>query len=103
MLGAVEAYNADRKSLRVKASTGYIVYCNPWTDVGTNGITYCPMRAGYASTILKLQGTELEHVTVYLDKPFVPAVAYTAMGRVKSGYDRLIGGVVDKHHFAFAP
>ena len=52
-----------------------------------------------ASTILKWQGAELEHVVAYLDVPHVPAAAYTALSRVKEGWQCLIGGVVTKHNF----
>ena len=54
----------------------------------------------YASTIIKFQGAELEHVVVYLDVPHVPAAAYTAMSRVKEGWQCLLGGLLTKHHFA---
>eukprot|EP00973_Karenia_brevis_P054066 7510249-Karenia_brevis.AAC.1 len=57
------------------------------------------MRPGYCSTIIKFQGAELEHVTVFLDTPGVPGAAYTAISRVSSSKDYLIGGTVNKFHF----
>ena len=57
------------------------------------------MRPGYASTILKFQGAELDHVTVYLDAPGVPGAAYTAASRVKTGKDVLFGGALTREHF----
>ena len=58
-----------------------------------------PFRAGYASTIHKLQGANLPHVTVYLDIPGMPAAAYVAMSRVSYDGDYLIGGAVTPAHF----
>ena len=66
-------------------------------DLG--GPAYYPLRPGYASSILKFQGAELPHVVVYLDKPFVPAAAYTAMSRVRMQGHCLIGGWVKPEHF----
>eukprot|EP00973_Karenia_brevis_P049547 6875151-Karenia_brevis.AAC.1 len=57
------------------------------------------MRPGYCSTIIKFQGAELEHVTLFLDTPGVPGAAYTAISRVSSSKDYLIGGTVNRLHF----
>ena len=57
------------------------------------------MRPGYASTIHKLQGAELSHVTVWLDIPFMKAAGYVALSRVQHDADYLIGGIVSRRHF----
>ena len=71
----------------------------PWTDTDLGNHTYYPIRAGYCSTILKFQGSELVHVTVFLDKPGVPGAAYTAMSRVSYEADVLLGGILTPEHF----
>ena len=57
---------------------------HPWTsDAWT---TFFPMRHGYASTLHKVQGATLSHITMWLDVANMPAAAYVAMSRVQ--YDR---------------
>ena len=41
-----------------------------------------PFRVGYASTLHKVQGATLQHVTLWLDKADMPAAAYVAISRV---------------------
>ena len=48
---------------------------------------------------LQMQGAELPHVTIYLDKPKQRAAAYVAMSRVHSRTDYLFGGKLSKLHF----
>ena len=42
-----------------------------------------PFRLGYASTLHKVQGATLEHITLWLDIPNMPAAAYVALSRVE--------------------
>ena len=58
-----------------------------------------PVRPGYASTIMKFQGAELDHITVWLDAVGVPGAAYTAASRVRRGSDILFGGDLKAEHF----
>ena len=60
---------------------------------------YYPIRLGYASTIHKVQGNEFEHITIYLDVPYMPAAGYTALSRVATSGQYLIGGTVKRRHF----
>jgi ASC-1-like (ASCH) protein/type II secretory pathway component PulJ len=99
MQGHVEAFDSKSQCVRVLTATGNRIAVYPWTDTDLNKVTYYPMRPGYASTILKFQGAELPHVTLYLDAANVPGAAYTAMSRVSYGRDLIIGGGVTKHHF----
>ena len=62
------------------------------------GCTYFPIRLGYASTIYKMQGAELDHVTIYLDRMGQKAAAYVAMSRAKSGNCYLFGGRYRRKH-----
>ena len=72
----------------------------PKADEDLGGLVYYPLRLGHASSIIKFQGAELPHVTIYLDAKHVPAAAYTAMSRVRLGSQCLIGGWVEPTHFS---
>ena len=57
------------------------------------------MKVGYASTVLKMAGAELQHAVVWLDAPHVPAAAFAALSRVALGSQVLIGGDVKPGDF----
>ena len=95
----VEDYDAASGGVRLKPMCGGRITSYLWTDKDLGDITYHPLRPGYCSTIIKYQGAELEHVTVWLDTPGIGAAAYTALSRVKTQEDYLIGGNVNPHHF----
>lgn len=99
MLATVVSFSQRTKELRVLTKTGYHVSVFPWTDTDLGNKVYYPVRAGYASTILKFQGAELSHVTVYLDAAGVPGAAYTAMSRVGSLSQCMLAGVLQSEHF----
>ena len=86
-------------AVRVLTNTGKRFRIWSWTDKELYNLSYYPLRPGYCSTIIKFQGAELKHVTVYLDVPGVPGAAYTAMSRVATANQYLIGGNVNPHHF----
>ena len=84
-------------NLIVKTDQGARLSVHPWTS--ENRIAHYPVRLGYSSTLHKVQGATLDHVTVWLDVPNMPAAAYVALSCVQ--YDtcwRYVGnpGV---HHF----
>ncbi|MCR9258075.1 MAG: helicase C-terminal domain-containing protein [Alphaproteobacteria bacterium] len=62
-------------------------------------MTAYPIRPGYACTIHKQQGAELERITIWLDVPFMRAAGYVAMSRVRRDENYLIGGRVTRRHF----
>jgi len=99
MLAKVEDYDVRSMGLRVLTTTGKRVQIWRWTDKDLGNASYYPLRPGYASTILKFQGAELAHVTAYLDVAGVPGAAYTALSRVATSEQYLIGGNVNPHHF----
>ena len=69
-------------------------------DVEGHGrVTYFPVRLGYACTVQKVQGSTLDHITIWLDVPGCRAAAYVALSRVQYDSDYLIGGVVCPRHF----
>ncbi len=80
-----------QNGLMVKSKTGKLIMVYPWTDPETNW-TFFPVRLGYATTLHKIQGATLEHITIWLDAPNVQAAGYVALSRVR--YDanwRFIG------------
>ena len=97
----VHAWDDHSKCLRVKTVTGKDVAVFQYTDPApeAQNVSYFPIRLGYASTIYKMQGAELEHITIYLDIPGQRAAAYVAMSRVKRDCDYLFGGHYVKEHF----
>ena len=101
MAAEVLGFHRASRALRVRTDTGHALAVYPWTDRERNGLTYYPVRGGYASTILKMQGAELPHVVVYLDAPGVPAAAYTAVSRVARLGDFLLAAkvVLEATHF----
>ena len=99
MRGEVKAWDASVNAVQVLTKTGHLVWVYPWTDTELGNRTYFPMKAGYATTILKVTGAELPHVTLWLDRPKTPGAAYTGMSRLAYGRDLLIGGNVTRDHF----
>lgn len=97
MLATVEAFHAETKAVQVLTESGQRLAIYPFTDTDLpNGLraVYYPLRVGYAGTIHKYQGAELDHVTLWLDRPWCAAAAYVALSRVRRDEDYLIGGIV---------
>ena len=106
MSATVEDYNAASAGLVVKTETNLILCIYPVTEqVLTDSgevrgrVVYYPLRAGYADTVHKYQGAELEHVTFWPDRPGCQAAGYVALSRVKRDKDYLLGGCIDCDHF----
>ena len=102
MVATVECFYPESFGLRVRTATGRRLVIYKWKNPREPEIpAHYPIRPGYASTIMKYQGAELAHVTVYLDAKNVPGAAYTALSRVQSGRQyRLAGtGRLDPDHF----
>ena len=93
-------YSRHTASVRVQTKTGSVFEVTKWADPELNGLSYYPLRIGYASTILRMAGAELPHVTVYLDLPHAAAAAYTALSRVGRLNQIKIGGKITQDHFA---
>ena len=72
MKARVIGWDASSRGLHLITATGHYVTTWMWTDKELANRSYYPIRPGYCSTIVKYQGAELEHVTVYLDTPGVP-------------------------------
>ena len=97
----VKAWDECSRCLEVQTITGRTLEVYQYTDPDpkAQNTSYFPIRLGYASTIYKLQGAELPHVTIYLSNPGNKAAAYVAMSRVKHDKDYLFGGWYTKKHF----
>ena len=100
MLCYAEAWSETSGALRVRTKTGKRLYITPWTDVERGSVTYYPIRLGYASTVQKVLGDEVEHITIWLDMPNLPAVAYTALSRVERSNAYSLAGKLTPAHFA---
>ena len=80
MSGTVLGMNGDNVIVRTEQNVRISVHA--WTDPVT-GIVHYPFRLGYASTLHKVQGATLPHITLWLDsKKPMPAAGYVALSRV---------------------
>ena len=97
----VLAWHMESQCLRVRTVTGKTLVIYKYTEKveGYKNVTFFPIRLGYSSTVYKMQGAELQHVTIFLDKAGQRAAAYVAMSRVHSEKDYLFGGQLSKMHF----
>ncbi|OLQ05723.1 hypothetical protein AK812_SmicGene11056 [Symbiodinium microadriaticum] len=95
----------QRSSVLVQTHCGDVISVFPYTDdeiliAGQQRrVTYLPLRLGYATTLQKIQGATLEHITVWLDVPNVEAAAYVALSRVQYDENWRFMGHVTRHHF----
>ena len=53
----------------------------------TRSTTALPLRPGCSTTLHKIHGATLEHLTIWLDVPFVRGAAYVALSRVRKDQD----------------
>ena len=95
----VEDYDDKIPAVRVLTATGHRLAITSSPDEKLGNMRYFPMRYGYASTIMKFAGATLDRVCIWLDRPYVPGAAYTAMSRVRMQEHCLIGGCVKPEHF----
>ena len=101
MAVTVEAYHASSQSIRVRTDTGKRLAVHRYTDPDPqhHKVNFYPIRYGYASTIYKMQGATLPHVTIWLERAGLRAAAYVAMSRVKKDDEYLFGGKLSRLHF----
>ena len=95
----LESYDEQCHAVRVITETGRRVTIVALPDEKFDYTFFFPLRPGYASTILRFQGSELKFVIAWLDAPYVRAAAYTAMSRVKYQRHCLVGGMLTPEHF----
>ena len=87
----------DGPNIIVQTDQGRRIAVHPWT--APSGEIHFPLRLGYASTLHKVQGATLEHITLWLDVPNMPAAAYVALSRVEADLHWQFWGAVTVHHF----
>ena len=101
MEATVEDYIQKKECLIVRTRTdkrlAVWLYTDP--DPDHQRATYFPIRIGYASTIHKVQGATLKHVTIWLDIPGMKGAGHVALSRVQHDEDYLIAGGVGPEHF----
>ena len=76
---------------------GKMIMVHPWTD--EHRVASFPFRLGYATTLHKIQGATLGHITLYLDLANMPAAAYVALSRVQMDSHWRYLGDPTRHHF----
>ena len=81
----------------VRTDQGRRITIHAWTSPA--GVVHFPMRLGYASTLHKVQGATLPHITLWLDIAGMPAAAYVALSRVRHDADWRFLGDPYVHHF----
>jgi len=101
MEATVNAWDERSQCLRVTTKTGKALAVYHYTDPQPEHqrAVFFPIRLGYASTLYKMQGAELPHVTIWLDAKGQRAAAYVAMSRVRRDKDYKFGGVCKRKHF----
>ena len=89
-----------RSGVQVITDAGRILLVHPVTheiilsDGSIRRMTFFPLRLGYSTTLHKVQGATLSHITLWLDRPGVRAALYVALSRVQYDEDwRFIGDI----------
>ena len=80
-----------------RTDQGVLLAVHPWTS--ENRVVHFPLRLGYSSTLRKVQGATLPHVTLWLDVANMPAAAYVALSRVEYDANWRYVGNPGVHHF----
>ena len=81
----------------VRTDQGILLAIHPWTS--ESRVVHFPLRLGYSSTLHKVQGATLSHVTLWLDVANMPAAAYVALSRVEYDANWRFVGNPGIHHF----
>ena len=84
-------------NVMARTDQGVLLAVHPWTS--ENRVVHFPLRLGYSSTLHKVQGATLPHVTLWLDVANMPAAAYVALSRVEYDANWRYVGNPGVHHF----
>jgi hypothetical protein len=87
----------DKNNVIVRSDQGKLLAVHPWTS--ENHVVQYPLRLGYASTLHKVQGATLKHITLWLDVRNFPAAAYVGLSRVEDDVNWRFVGDPGIHHF----
>ncbi|CAK8991184.1 ATP-dependent DNA helicase PIF1 (DNA repair and recombination helicase PIF1) [Durusdinium trenchii] len=101
MSAIVHDYDPASQCLSVITKMGKMLAVHLYTEeIQDHGnVTSFPIRLGYATTIPKIQGATVPHITVWLDRPGCRAAAYVALSRVERAAHYLIAGKARPAHF----
>ncbi|CAK0798079.1 unnamed protein product, partial [Prorocentrum cordatum] len=88
----------DHTGVLVKTTTGHMVKVPPYTNPEWRNVYY-PLRLAYATTLMKVQGDTLKHMTLWMDTPGVEAAGYVALSRVQHDKDWKFVGYLQQKHF----
>ncbi|CAK0818116.1 unnamed protein product, partial [Prorocentrum cordatum] len=88
----------DHTGVLVKTTTGHMVKVPPYTNPEWRNVYY-PLRLAYATTLMKVQGDTLKHMTLWMDTPGVEAAGYVALSRVQHDRDWKYVGYLQQKHF----
>ena len=102
-MGAV-VQRRRHNGVQVKTDEGKVLLIHPigqecclWDGSYRKTTTY-PLRLGYSTTLHKIQGATLPHITIWMDVPFVRAALYVALSRVQHDRDwRFVGSIKRRH------
>ena len=92
-----EVISMGQSGLLVRTDQGNTIMVHPWTN--EHWVTVFPFRLGYASTLHKVQGATLKHITLWLDFKNLPASGYVALSRVEMDADWRYIDDPTRHHF----
>ena len=90
----------DNDNMVVRTDQGRRISVHPWKS--ESGMMHYPFRLGYASTLHKVQGATLPHITLWLDVRNMPAAAYVALSRVEYDANWKFLGNPGVEHFTSA-
>ena len=102
-MGAV-VQRMRRSGVQVKTDESKVLLIHPiaqectlWDGTVQTTKTF-PLRLGYSTTLHKIQGATLSHVTIWMDVPFVRAALYVALSRVQYDRDWRFVGCIERRH-----
>eukprot|EP00973_Karenia_brevis_P096324 12431484-Karenia_brevis.AAC.4 len=97
--------DVGEKGIQVKTDVDNLLWIYPYTDddICIHGewrrAVYFPLRLGYSTTLMKVQGATLDHMTFWYDVTrIVPAAIYVAISRVRHDADwKFFGKILNMH------
>ncbi|CAE8669802.1 unnamed protein product [Polarella glacialis] len=76
-----------------------MVYRYTDQDTRDTRAAFFPVRLGYATTLHKVQGATLNHITLWLNRANIQGAAYVALSRVQYDVQWRFVGNPTVHHF----
>eukprot|EP00973_Karenia_brevis_P061866 8603975-Karenia_brevis.AAC.1 len=97
--------DVGEKGIQVKTDVDNLLWIYPYTDADIcihgewRRAVYFLLRLGYSTTLMKVQGATLDHMTFWYDVTrIVPAAIYVALSRVRYDADwNFFGKILSMH------